>query len=116
LTQGELSRDPHDYISLHLLHSAHSLTAGGRIFGALYLVSHGIIKIVLVVAVLLNRLWAYPWMITFLGVFIVYQTYRLFGRFSIGLFALTVFDVFVLWLTYIEYNRHRHKHLTQSGV
>ena len=112
LTQGELSRDPHDFIALHLLHSAHSLTTGGRIFGALYLLSHGLIKIVLVVAVLLNKLWAYPWMIAFLGVFIIYQTYRLFSNFSPGLLGLTVFDVFVLWLTYIEYNRHLHEHLT----
>jgi uncharacterized membrane protein len=30
-----------------------------------------------VAALLKNQLWAYPWMIGFLGVFIGYQLYRL---------------------------------------
>ena len=33
------------------------------LFGAVYLLTHGLVKVVLVVALLLNKLWAYPWMI-----------------------------------------------------
>ena len=64
-----------------------------------------LVKIVLVTALLKNRLWAYPWMIAFLGAFIAYQVYRMTFAFSIGLFGLNVFDVFIAWLTYREYGK-----------
>src|SRR5579862_7738594 len=42
LTQGELSRDPHDFIANHILKSAHSLTDASLTFGAIYLLVQGI--------------------------------------------------------------------------
>jgi uncharacterized membrane protein len=107
LTQHELSEDPHDFLATHLLHAAGSLTGSSLEFGALYLLSHGVIKIVLVTALLRDKIWAYPWMIAFLIVFIVYQIYRMTFAFSIGLLGLTVFDVVVVWLTYREYGKQR---------
>jgi uncharacterized membrane protein len=62
---------------------------------------------VLVAALLRDQIWAYPWMIVFLIVFIVYQIYRMTFAFSIGLLALTVFDLVVVWLTYREYGKQR---------
>jgi uncharacterized membrane protein len=109
LTAHELSQDRHDFIANHLLNSAHGLSKSSVLFGSLYLLSHGLVKIVLVVALLRNRLWAYPWMIAFLLVFIVYQVYRIVLVPSFGLTALTVFDVFVVWLTFREYQRQRHR-------
>jgi len=107
LTQHELSEDPHDVIATHLLKTAHGLTGSATLFGALYLLSHGVVKIVLVVALLREQLWAYPWMIAFLGVFILYQLYRLAFRLSAGLVALTVFDAFIVALTYREYYKQQ---------
>lgn len=65
LTQHELSEDPNDFIARHLLRYAHNLTGSAVAFAAVYLLIHGIIKIVLVVALLRNQAWAYPWMIGF---------------------------------------------------
>jgi uncharacterized membrane protein len=107
LTQHELSEDPHDFLATHLLHAAGTLTSSSVRFGAAYLISHGVVKIVLVAALLRNKIWAYPWMIAFLIAFIVYQVYRMTFAFSIGLLALTVFDLFVAWLTYREYDKQR---------
>jgi uncharacterized membrane protein len=107
LTAHELAQDPHDFIARHLLHSASQLSHGTVLFGAVYLLTHGIAKIVLVVAVLRDQLWAYPWMMALLGVFIIYQVYRLTYRVTIGLLLLTLFDVFVLVLTALEYRRRR---------
>ena len=67
LTQHELSEDPHDLLATHLLKTAHGLTGAAVLFGAVYLLAHGVVKVVLVAAVLKNQLWAYPWMIGFLG-------------------------------------------------
>jgi uncharacterized membrane protein len=107
LTGHELAQDPHDFIARHLLHSASQLTRSTTLFAAMYLLSHGIAKIVLVVAVLRGHLWAYPWLIALLGVFIVYQVYRMTDRFSLGLLLLTLFDMFVVVLTVIEYRKKR---------
>ena len=75
------------------------------LFGALYLLAHGLVKVILVAALLKNQLWAYPWTILFLGVFILYQVYRLSFQPSVGLAALTVFDAVIAWLTYREYRK-----------
>src|SRR5713101_994337 len=107
LTQHELSEDPHDFLATHLLHAAGSLTGSSLELGAAYLLLHGVVKIVLVAALLRDQIWAYPWMTAFLIVFIVYQIYRLTFAFSIGLVALTVFDLVVVWLTYREYGKQR---------
>jgi uncharacterized membrane protein len=105
LTQHELSEDPHDVLATHLLRTAHGLTGSAVLFAAIYLLAHGLVKVILVAALLANQLWAYPWMIVFLGIFIVYQLYRILLRPSVGLTALTIFDAVIAWLTYCEYRK-----------
>ncbi len=98
----------HHFVADHLLNTTKHLTKSAILFSAIYLVAHGLIKIILVVAVLEEKLWAYPWMIAFLLVFIVYQIYRVvLVKFSISLTLLTVFDIFVTYLTVIEYKKHK---------
>jgi uncharacterized membrane protein len=108
LTQHELSQDPHDFLARHLLRSTGHLAHGSTLFAALYLLSHGLAKVVLVAAVLREQLWAYPGIIVLLLVFIAYQLYRLAYRLTLGLSLLTVFDVFVVWLTWREYKARRN--------
>jgi uncharacterized membrane protein len=108
LTAHELSEDPHDLIARYLLHSTSHLSAGITLFGAIYLLSHGVAKIVLVGLVLRDKLWAYPWLIVLLLAFIAYQIYRIaWVHFSVGLTALTVFDAALVWLTWREYRSKR---------
>ena len=108
VTAEELSQDPHDLIANYLLHTTSHLSSGVTLFGAIYLLSHGISKIVLVVLVLRDKLWAYPWLIALLLAFIAYQVYRLaWVHFSVGLTALTVFDAALVWLTWREYRSIR---------
>jgi uncharacterized membrane protein len=109
LTAHELTQDPHDFIARHLLHSASQLSHSTTLFGAIYLLTHGLAKVVLVIALLREQLWAYPWMIGLLGVFIAYQLYRLTYRVTIGLTVLTLFDVFVVSLTVREYRLERRR-------
>lgn len=73
------------------------------LFSAIYLLAHGIVKVVLVGAVLKNKLWAYPWMIVVLLVFIGYQLYQIALQASVGMIALTIFDAFIVALTWREY-------------
>lgn len=108
LTAHELSEDPHDLIARYLLHSTSHLSTSITIYGAIYLLAHGIAKVVLVAFVLRDKLWAYPWLIVLLLVFIAYQLYQITAvQFSIGLTALTIFDAVLVWLTWREYRARR---------
>jgi uncharacterized membrane protein len=75
------------------------------LFGAVYLLTHGGVKVALVVALLLNKLRAYPCMIVVLLSFIGYQLYRIVLNPIAGLVALTVFDALIVVLTWQEYRR-----------
>jgi len=118
LTAHELSEDPHDLIARYLLHTTAHLHHGTTLFGAIYLLSHGIAKIVLVALVLKDKLWAYPWLIGLLLVFIAYQLYEITAvHFSAGLTLLTVFDAILVWLTWREYRAKRaHQHHARAAA
>jgi len=62
---------------------------------------------VLVIALLENKLWAYPWMIAFLIIFIGYQLNRIALTPTTWLIALTIFDAFVVWLTWREWRKQQ---------
>jgi uncharacterized membrane protein len=107
VTRGELAEDPNDYLSNLLVRYAGQLNVSLTVFGAWYLLVHGVVKVLLVAAVLRDHLWAYPWLIGFLVAFIGYQSYELVVRFSLGLLLLTLFDIFIVYLTVREYRRHK---------
>lgn len=108
LTQHELSQHPNDFLAHHLLRLTENLHKT-QLFGAVYLLSHGVVKLVIVGGLLRRALWAYPVAFVFLGGFIVYQIYRLTYDQSVGLALLTAFDLFIIWLTWREYQRTRAK-------
>jgi len=105
--EPELSRNPHDFVARWLLHVATHVAGSGQNFAAWYLISHGVVKLVLVIALLRNRLWAYPLMIAMLGTFICYQSYRFALTRSLWMVLLTIFDLVVLVLTWLEYGEQR---------
>jgi uncharacterized membrane protein len=79
-------------------------------FYAFYLLSHGVVKSVLVVGLLRQKLWAYPASFVVFGLFIAYQLYRFSYTHDLVLIALSVFDLFVIYLAVHEYRLLR-KHL-----
>ncbi len=111
LTNNELSKDPHDVIATHLRQAAHSLSANDQLFAAIYLLSHGIIKAVLVYALIRDKLWAFPIAIGIFSAFGVYQMYRYFITPSGWLIALTILDVIVILLSWFEWRRVRNNKL-----
>ena len=69
------------------------------------------VKLISVVGIITNRLWAYPFALVTIGLMTLYQIYEvLFVRASLFMVALTVFDIFVLWMIWYEY-KHRRKKL-----
>jgi uncharacterized membrane protein len=113
LTQHELSEDPHDFFANHLLRLTSNLHHT-QLFGAIYLLTHGLVKLVIVIGLYRREHWAYYVGFVFLGGFVVYQVYRMTYAPSVGLALLTVFDLFIIWLTWREYRRMRASRATAA--
>src|SRR5690349_16914706 len=75
VTQHELQIDPNDFIASHIAQFGHEFAHGNHLFAALFLLSHGLVKVVLVVSLLRNYRWAYPFAVVTLGAFLAYQLY-----------------------------------------
>jgi uncharacterized membrane protein len=103
VTQNELAEDPLDLVANYALATAQHLSIGTEHFAAYYLFSHSVIKLALVVALLQRRLWAYPLAAVVFAAFIAYQIYRFTLTHSIGLIVLSISDLFVIWLVWLEY-------------
>jgi uncharacterized membrane protein len=107
LLQREEQRNPYDFISAHFLHLAHAIGRADPVFASLYLLSHGIVKTVLVVALWFNKMWAYPVTLVVFGGFMIYQMFRYTHTHAFSLVMLTIFDAVVVWLTWQEWGEQK---------
>ena len=105
LTEGEFSEDPRDKVANWLLRSARDLAVSGRVFGTLFLLSHGVIKLLLITALFKKKLWAYPAAVLVFALFIAYQMYRYWLDYSVWMLILSALDIIVIILTVLEYRR-----------
>jgi len=112
LTQRELAEDPRDLVANYLLHAAQHISVGTQHFAAIYLLSHGAVKLWLIVGLLRERLWYYPTALIVFGAFIAYQLYRFSFTHSPFLIFLTVVDTVVIVLTWHEF-RFLRRHLAR---
>jgi uncharacterized membrane protein len=109
LTKGELAQDPHDYIASHVVHYGNSLAGSAHIFAAMFLLTHGLTKLVIVVCLLRNKLWAYPFGLIVFSLFIAYQLYQIIVKPTSGMVFLTVLDGFIVWLIWREWQKQKAK-------
>jgi uncharacterized membrane protein len=114
-TQEELIEDPKDILATHLLGWAQNFSVATKHFYAFYLLSHGVVKLLLVVGLLKGKLWSYPASLIVFGLFILYQLYRFSYTGGAGLIALTVLDIVVMFLIWHEYGLVR-RHLSAGST
>lgn len=107
ITRMELTRDPRDFVATHLLSAAQGFTSSTEAFYAWYLVSHGLIKVVLVAGLLKEKLVAYPVSLAVIAAFIAYQLHRYSYTHSVFLLILTGFDLLVMVLVWHEWRLRR---------
>ncbi len=74
-------------------------------FLIIFLVSHGVVKLALVYCLLKKIVWAYPYAIVLLLVFLIYQIYLLITQPSIGMALFAILDVIIIVLVYGEYRK-----------
>jgi uncharacterized membrane protein len=108
LAQKEIIENPDGWVSTYI-QSLLATTPQVQSFGAIYLLSHGVVKVFLVVGLLRNKAWAYPATMAVLALFITYQMVRYLNTHSVLLIFLSVFDALVIWLVWHEYNRLQPK-------
>lgn len=116
LTQHELSEDPNDLVANALIHFGHSFSISTQAFGVFYLISHGIIKCILIALLWRKKLWAYPLTIASLILFIAYQLYRYSIHASIVLLLLTVFDAVMTILTVVEFKKMKKQNIGKEHL
>jgi uncharacterized membrane protein len=104
LTQYEWS-DPQGVIPAFLLRLAASLSHHGQTVAAVYLWGHGAIKVGLVLGLLTGRRALYPWAMLFLAIFCFYQFSQFWKTGSAGYLIVTLLDLAVIPLVYLEYRR-----------
>lgn len=95
------------YVAFHLVRASQSIAGHTPYFLFVFLLSHGVAKVVLVTALWFNRMWAYPMMILLLTAFILYQLYVMVYTPTIFMALLTIFDAGVIWLTKEEYKKQK---------
>jgi uncharacterized membrane protein len=106
-TTPELIEEPGSHIAAWANSSVADLGAGSRTFVTIYLISHGVIKLGLIWAMLRGKMWAYPWSMWVIGGFIAYQLYRLAFTHSMTLIVLSVLDAIVVYLIWHEYRTRK---------
>jgi uncharacterized membrane protein len=105
LTHLELLEDPHDLIANHLTRWSHHIGGNATLYVSIYLLAHGILKIGIVGALMFKKRWAYPAAITIFSGFAIYQIYLTIHKVSIGYALLTLYDVLVIYLVWLEYRK-----------
>lgn len=114
LFRHELAQNQRSFLATHLMGAMQGLSAS-KWFASAFLLSHGLTKVVLVIALWFDRLWAYPLMILVLGAFSLYQTVRFTHTHSIVLGLLTLFDLLIVWLTWREYREQKRIRSPREG-
>jgi len=103
LVDTELNNDPHDFLAVHILHYGTQLAQGHNIFAIIFLLTHGLVKVGLVIALLRQKFWAYPLAIIALGIFLLYQIYLVFTQSTLAMIFLTLLDMLIIWLVWREW-------------
>src|SRR6516162_2882962 len=94
---GELREDPTDLVANLILHSTQTVIHS-RTLASAFLLLHGITKLLLVAALVSNRLWSYPAAIVVFTGFTTYQVYQLIHQPSLFLEIVTLLDIIVVLL------------------
>ena len=115
LTRSEIKEDPKDFIANFFIKAGSGFSGGVHTFAFVYLIFHGIINISLAIALLKNKIWAYPWAIAGFSLFILYQLYRYANTHSPLLLILTAFDTFIVLVISVEYKKKKIIKLVNDG-
>lgn len=106
LAKLELVEDPTDFMAKWAIGAANAPQMANETFYTIYLLIHGGLNLGLVLALLAGLRWAYPVSIAALAGFIAYQLVKFANTGDWIMIALSVLDIFVIWLIWREWQAH----------
>jgi uncharacterized membrane protein len=107
LTRNELAQDPSDWMARTVESAMAVFSIETQHFYALYLLSHGALKLAMVLLLARGVRWAYPAAMLLLAGFILYQLDHWRLTHSPALLLLSVFDAIMILLVWREYRALR---------
>ena len=105
ISKEELSEDPKDILMNYLVSFSKIFSVDMQHFTMLYLLSHGIIKLSVILLLWKKKLWAYPLSVLVFSGFIAYQLYHYAESRFVMLLLFTILDIMMIILTILEYKR-----------
>lgn len=103
----EIGKHPHEGIN----HFINSLPFTVTYFLAIYFIFWGLVDIFLSVLLLRHQLWAFPFSIALIVLFILYEMVRYTHTHSNVLLGVIVMDLFIIWMIFREYKKVKGKDL-----
>jgi len=100
----EIAESPRDAFWQFMINEWHAISLSGHSFWGLLFFAHGATKVLLSIALLKNKLWAYPAAAIVFTLFVMFEVYSLAGRPSLFLWLITIFDAIVVGLILHEYS------------
>ncbi len=101
------------FIAEYVARLDNELAHSGLTFLIIFLIGHGVVKLVLVYCLLKEIVRAYPYALFILVLFLIYQVYVLFGDHSIGMWLFTILDIVIIYLVWGEWRELHHKSVKQ---
>lgn len=93
------------YVAENVAHIDADLSRSGLLFVAIFLISHGVVKLVLVYALLKEIVWAYPYALAVLTGFFVYQVYVFAVHPTVSMAIFSLLDAVIIWLVWGEWQK-----------
>ncbi|HEY5695830.1 MAG TPA: DUF2127 domain-containing protein [Candidatus Saccharimonadales bacterium] len=100
---AESQRHSLQYLAQYIGHLDLQLATAGTAFLVIFLISHGVIKLALVVALLKKIVRAYPVAMVVLGLFLIYQVYAFIRDPTISMALFCLLDIAIIGLVWREY-------------
>lgn len=92
------------FIATYVARLDGDLAKSGLTFLIVFLIGHGLVKLVLVYCLLRRLVCAYPYALGVLGLFLVYQLYVIVrDPTAIGMWLFSALDAVIIWLVYGEW-------------
>ncbi len=107
LCEHELLEDPHDRTATYIRGLAAGPLLSVTLAGAMYLMLHGLVKLIFIVAVFRGKLWGHLGIIVVLSLFTAYEIFRSVASQAQWFFALAFFDGLIVYLAAKEYQARR---------
>lgn len=106
---GEHHAHTFKFIAEYIGHLDDNLARSGLTFLIVFLISHGVLKLVLVYCLLREYVRVYPYALAILVGFLVYQLYVFIKLPTIGMGIFTLLDIIIIYLVWGEWRELRAK-------